>query len=662
VSGRAAAPRKKPAGEACLPDRVLTLALAGRPNVGKSTFFNHVTGLAQHTGNWPGKTVEIAQGEAVLDGQRVVVIDLPGAYSLLAESPEEELAREFIEARRADLVLAVVSAANLEQELAFLAELLAMPGPVMVVLTMGDVLRRRGLKVDAAALQRRLGVPVATVEGPSRSSYLEVLSRAVAYARSEGAQAESRAPSGPLARAPGLGPLERASLVGPWSREMTARALTSLGRVHAPQSSAPPASRSAGKRVRRRRGPEPAAVPGAACPVRGAGLEAADRFLIHPFWGLLALLGVLAGTFWLTFSLGAPLQAWLGESLVAPVGGWLRAAAAGLPEWVGALLADGILAGAGTVATFAPVLAVFFALVAVLEDSGYLARAAVVTDGLMHHLGLHGKSFLPLFIGFGCNVPAVLGARTIDSGPARLLTLILAPIVPCAGRLAVLTFVGAAFFGSRASLVVWGMVALALVGLALVGRALAAVVNRGKPAELVMELPLYTFPSFRGVLRLVLIRLQDFLVRAGTLIVLASTVVWALGYFPAGHLDTSYLAGIGRAVEPLGRAAGLDWRLVVAVLGSLVAKENAVAVLGVLYAGSGRDLTTALTASVSPASALSFLAVMTLFVPCVATLAALWRETAGQRHWTLVVVAVQVLLSMAAGAVVYQAARVLLGG
>ena len=580
--------------------------------------------------------MEVAVGSAVLDGRRVRVVDLPGTYSLFAGSPEEELAREYILTGEADLVLVVLNALNLEQELSFLAEVLALPVPVMVVLTMLDMTRRRGYTVDASFLEERLGVPVAALDGRRRGSYSRVLRRAAAVAEEVSAGASPRPPSGPLAGLAGSAesgwdPVAAAARVRSWADALLERALVPV--------------------------PDGREESGASCPVRRDDLEPADRWLTHPVWGLVFLLGVLGATFWLTFNIGIPLQAWMERALVVPVAVWLERVTVDAPAWVGALLVDGLLAGAGTVATFAPLLAVFFTLMAVLEDSGYMARAAVVTDRFMHRLHLHGKSFLPLFMGFGCSVPAILGARTIEWGWGRLLTVLLAPVVPCAGRLAVLTYIGGVFFGRGATLVVWSIVGLALLFLVGFGVVLSRLSGRGEQHELVMELPAYRLPDPRATWRLVGRRVGEFLVRAGTLIIAASALVWAAGYLPGGDLETSYIARFGRWLEPLGLWAGLDWRLVVAVLTGLVAKENSVAALGVLYAGlGGGSLTETLRATVSPASAVAFMAVVALFVPCVAALATLWRETAGQRLWMAVVVAGMAVSSWAAGFVVYRLA------
>lgn len=580
--------------------------------------------------------MEVAIGKAALDGRRVRVVDLPGTYSLFAGSPEEQLAREYILAGEADLVLVVLNALNLEQELPFLAEVLAHPVPVMVVLTMLDMTRRRGYTVDTSFLEERLGVPVAALDRRRPGSYSRVLRRAAAVAEEASARTAWRPPSGPLAGLAGSAesgwdPVAAFARVRPWADALLERALVPVQ----------------GERGR----------PGASCPVRKEDLEPADRWLTHPVCGLVFLLGVLGATFWLTFNIGIPVQAWMERALVVPAAAWLGRVTAGAPAWVGAVLVDGLLAGAGTVATFAPLLAVFFTLMALLEDSGYMARAAVVTDRFMHRLRLHGKSFLPLFMGFGCSVPAILGARTIEWGWGRLLTVLLAPVVPCAGRLAVLTYIGGVFFGRGATVVVWSIVGLALLFLVGLGVVLSRLSGHRGQYELVMELPAYRLPDPRATWRLVSRRVGEFLVRAGTLIIAASALVWAAGYLPGGDLETSYIAHFGRWLEPLGLWAGLDWRLVVAVLTGLVAKENSVAALGVLYAGfGGESLTETLRATVSPASAVAFMAVVALFVPCVAALATLWRETAGQRLWLAVVVAGMAVSSWAAGFVVYRLA------
>jgi ferrous iron transport protein B len=331
----------------------------------------------------------------------------------------------------------------------------------------------------------------------------------------------------------------------------------------------------------------------------------------------------------------------------------------GAPAWLSDLIVDGIIGGVGAVLTFLPI------LMGTLEDVGYMARAAYVMDGFMHLMGLHGKSFLPLFLGFGCNVPAVLGTRVIESPKARLLTIMLAPLIPCTACMAVVAFLAPAFFGSAATLVSWGMILVALTVLALSGVLINKIAFQGQRAAFIMELPLYHIPNGRTIGLLVWQRCLAFVKKAGTLILVVSVVVWILSALPDGEIETSYLAQIGHALEPLGRLMGFDWRLMVALLTSFVAKENSIATLGVLFGstgltagGAGEDagLAATMAATFSPATALAFLVVQVLFIPCVATVAVVRQETNSWR-WTLFNVGFLLLVSWTVGVGVYWLAR-----
>jgi ferrous iron transport protein B len=389
--------------------------------------------------------------------------------------------------------------------------------------------------------------------------------------------------------------------------------------------------------------------------------ERLDRWATHPFWGLVLLAGILGLIFWLTYTIGAPLQELLDTYVVGGLAELARTWLAGAPAWLSDLIVDGAIGGVGAVLTFLPILAIFFAVMGALEDVGYMARAAYVMDSFMHLMGLHGKSFLPLFLGFGCNVPAVLGARVIESRRARLLTIFLAPLIPCTARMAVVAFLAPAFFGSAATLVSWGMVLLALAVLALSGVLINKIVFRGQRAAFIMELPLYHLPNGRTIGLLVWQRSLAFLKKAGTLILVVSVVVWILSALPGGEIETSFLAQIGHLLEPAGRMMGFDWRLMVALLTGFIAKENSIATLGVLFgstgltaggAGEGAGLAETLAAIFPAATALAFLVVQMLFIPCVATVAVVRQET-GSWRWTFFNVGFLLLVSWAAGAGVF---------
>jgi len=658
-------------------ERTILVALAGQPNVGKSTLFNLLTGLKQHVGNWPGKTVERKEGTFAHNGIHYRLVDLPGTYSLTANSAEEVIAREFIIRERPDVVVTLVDAAILERSLYLVAELVSLPAPVIVALNMMDVARQEGMQIEPEVLQAALGVPVVPMVATKSVGVRELVETVGQVASGE----IPYTPKPPQIRADHQEVLEEIErlIVGcvpdPYPQEWVALKLLEGDReVTKMMEECLPAGRWEGVNdVLRAHDDALVAVASGRYEWIGRMVRAAvtrpragqislterlDRWATHPFWGLLILAGILGLIFWLTYTVGTPLQDLLDTYVVGLLADLARTGLAGAPAWLVDLVADGIIGGVGAVLTFLPILVIFFAVMSVLEDVGYMARAAYVMDGFMHLMGLHGKSFLPLFLGFGCNVPAVLGTRVIESRRARLLTILLAPLIPCTARMAVVAFLAPAFFGSAATLVSWGMVLLALLVVALSGVLINKVLFRGQRAAFIMELPLYHLPNWRTIGLLVWQRSLAFIKKAGTLILVVSVVVWALSVLPGGEVESSYLAAVGRWLEPVGRLMGFDWRLMVALLTSFIAKENSIATLGVLF-GAGEEVGLAETLAVAfpAATALAFLVVQMLFVPCVATVAVVRQETNSWR-WTLFNVGFLFVISWAAGAGVFWLARV----
>jgi ferrous iron transport protein B len=667
---------KAPSAVEVLDGRVsLTVALVGQPNVGKSTVFNLLTGLSQHVGNWPGKTIEQKTGVYRAHGVTFHLVDLPGTYSLTANSLEEVIARDYIVRERPDVVVAIVNAASLERNLYLVAELLPLARIVVLGLNMIDVAAGEGIVVEPQVLQAALGVPVVPMAAARNQGVAELMETVIRVARGE----IPYRPNMPEIRPDHRQVLDEihalvANLVPPpypgeWvalkllegDDEITAMMrdrCVSVGcweevhnilMAHEDAVLAVASGRYdwVGRMIR------------AAVIRPRAGqitlTERLDRWATHPVWGLALLAVILGSVFWLTFAIGTPLQNLLATHVVGALARIASIALAGTPTWVQELVVDGVIGGAGTVLTFLPILVIFFAVLAVLEDVGYMARAAYLTDRFMHLMGLHGKSFLPLFLGFGCNVPAVMGARIIDSRRARLLTILLTPLVPCAARMAVIVFITPVFFGRAATLVAWSLVAMNVIVLAGVGVFLNKWVLKGERAAFIMELPLYHRPNLRTIGIQVWQNTVGFLRKAGTLILLVSVVVWALSTLPHGQIGTSYLATVGKALAPVGALMGLDWKMVVALLSSFIAKENAIATLGVLFGvGKGASgLGPALAGSLTPASALAFLVVEMLFIPCAATVATIRQETKSW-GWTAFSVGLQLVLALLGGIVTYQ--------
>jgi len=452
--------------------RTITVALAGQPNVGKSTVFNLLTGLSQHVGNWPGKTIEQKVGvhHHHRNGEDLAmrIVDLPGTYSLTANSLEEQIARDYIIKERPDAVVVIADAAALERNLYLLAEFLFLPVPVVLGLNMTDVAERQAIRISPHVLEAALGVPVVPMVATKNQGVRELVEAVDRVIRG----AVAYAPSRPDIREDHRAVLEeiRALIAGqvpePYPEEWVALKLLEgdaevtrmmrerLGEGWEPVRTVLVRHEDAMLAVASGRYEWIGRMVRAAVTRPRAGqitlTDRLDRVATHPLWGLLLLLGMLGVVFWLTYSLGAPLQELLDEYLVQAGAERVRDALAGAPWWLVGVLADGVIAGAGMVITFLPILVLFFAVLALLEDVGYMARAAFVMDRFMHLIGLHGKSFLPLFLGFGCNVPAVLGTRIIDAPRARLLTILLAPLVPCTARMAVVAVMAPIFFGAAA--------------------------------------------------------------------------------------------------------------------------------------------------------------------------------------------------------------------
>jgi ferrous iron transport protein B len=647
-----------------------TIALAGQPNVGKSTIFNLLTGLNQHVGNWTGKTVEQKSGTYPFQNSQYTIVDLPGTYSLSANSEEELIAREYILREQPDLVVAVVDAATLVRNFYLVAELLLLPAPIVLALNMMDVAEKEGITVEPEVLEKALGIPVVPLAA-SRGQGLETLKQRIEDMLKQKAEYKPSLPAILPAHKPVLDELQE--LIAPAVPDVYPADWVALKLLEGDEalsktieSRLPAAEWKKVGALLYKHEDAVLDIAGARYQWIGRMVRAAvveppasrmgftrkvDKYLTHPLWGSLALILMLGGVFFLTFSVGGPIQHWL-SLLVGWLGEGIRSHLSWAPHWVGELLAGGVLGGLGMVVTFLPILAVFYLALGLLEDTGYMARAAYLSDRLMHLLGLHGKSFMPILLGFGCNVPAVLGTRIIESKRARILTSLLVPFVPCSARLAVISVLAPVFFGPSAFWVTWALVALNIAVMMVLGLVLHRFAFQDEHVAFIMELPLYHLPNPKTIGLYVWENLVGFLKKAGSVILIASLCVWALSYFPTGEIQTSFLGDFGRLLAPVSALLGLPWQVFIALLTSFAAKENTIATLAVLYG----NFTTALPQVLSPAAALAMLVFQMLFVPCVGTIAAIRQETQSVK-WTAFSVVAMAIVSFAAGLAVYQVGR-----
>ena len=693
-------------------DKVLTVAVAGNPNSGKTTIFNNLTGARQHVGNYPGVTVEWKEGTLRRGELRLNIVDLPGTYSLTAFSEEELVARDYLLNHQPDVVVNVVDASNLERNLFLTTELLEIGRPLVVVLNMSDAALERGLIIDHRRLSERLGVPVVPAVGNRNQGMEDVIGAVLEVANSRvhlpgpadqcrdagpapgllsalrGSAAQGRVDYGPAIET-ATARLEALLPPAPHRRWQALKLLEGDGRVlegvlsentrHAAAAEAAEFAATIAEDpdivMARLRYEHLGRICSDVCRQVKAGRNAAlsdriDRVAMHPVWGVPIFLAMMYFVFTLTFTLGNPLMDLIDRGFIA-MGGLITSLwPAGSASHLKSLLVDGIIGGVGGVIVFLPNIVLLFMAIAVLEGTGYMARAAFVMDRFMSKVGLHGKSFIPLLIGFGCTVPAIMATRTLETRRDRIITMMVLPLMSCGARLPIYALMIPAFFAPRSQGPVLWLIYVTGILLALLGaRLLRATLFRGENTPFVMELPPYRLPTGRSLLIQMWTRAWLYVKKAGTVILGASIILWCLTFYPKPHGDwvppiergqptgvpyaqmtdpaqkqaaeLSYsIAGrVGRVMEPVISPLGFDWRIGTALVGATAAKEVFVAQMGIVFAvgaadENSDDLRQQLRARYSPLVGLCIMIFALVATPCIATFA-ITRSESGSVKWAL---------------------------
>lgn len=666
----------------------INVALIGNPNCGKTSLFNLAAGATEHVGNYSGVTVDSKAGRCTYRNYNFNIVDLPGTYSLSTYSPEELYVRRYLKNERPDVVINVVDSSNLERNLFLTTELIDMDRPMVIALNMYDELERSNIKLDYETLGAMIGVPIVpTVSRNGKGvndlldaviSIFEECHTAVRHVHvtlssdieksidrlNEIIKSDDSVDKHFSHRYLAIKMLEKDKEVEeilsdtacyPRLRDVRDHELKRLEALHEDDVSAMIASEKYGF-------------------IAGALAETMDRrnfnervttqvidsLVTNRYVGFPLFIFLMFIMFWATFSLGQYPQDWI-EAGVTALGDLVRHI---VPQ--GALrdlLADGIIGGVGGVIVFLPNILILYFFISLMEDTGYMSRAAFIMDSVMHKIGLHGKSFIPLVMGFGCNVPAIIASRSIESRSSRIITILINPFMSCSARLPVYVLMIGTFFSAHAALVFIGLYLLGIVMAVITARMLRRLWFKKDETPFVMELPPYRMPTMKSTLMHMWAKGYEYLKKMGGIILVGSIVVWALNYFPLKHQMTeeeriehvaeetakpdsqdSYLEMLGKAINPVMEPLGFTWRATVAAVAGLPAKEIVVSTLGVLYTGEENEEITEtlehrLTApglngkpDFTPASALSFIVFILLYSPCFATVIAIVRETGTWRY------------------------------
>ncbi len=591
----------------------IRVALVGNPNCGKTSLFNMASGSHEHVGNYSGVTVDAKEGSFIWKGRRLIFVDLPGTYSLSAFSPEERFVRENLMENVPDVVINVVDASNLERNLYLTTQVKDMNLKVVMALNMYDELKKRGDRIDTKWLGRLLGMPVCPTVCRTGEGVPELLDTILEVA------------DGPSSGEPVS--VDRI-IAGDDSEEIEKR----YQFIH------DALSKTYVRHI------EPVG--------EKSWTEKIDAVVTNKWAAFPVFLLILYVIFQATFSLGEYPMNWI-DWLVGKFGGLVGNL---MKEgWLKDLLVDGIIAGVGSVLVFLPNILILYCFLSIMEDTGYMARAAFIMDKLMHRIGLHGKSFIPMVMGFGCNVPAIMATRAIESRKSRLITIAIIPFMSCAGRLPIFVLLAGAFFPRHSAL---ALLAIYFIGVALAVLSALILSRFVKDDDLpfVMELPPYRVPTGKAVWRHTWEKGRQYLEKMATTILIGSVVIWCLGYFPRSGKDAeyqqehSYIGQVGKAVAPALDPLGFDWKMDISLLSGVVAKELVVSTLGVMYASDAPEdpdntqLQSALVSKVSLPAAVAFMLFILLYFPCIATFVAIKNET-GKWKWAIAVCAYTMIVA-----------------
>ena len=669
--------------------REMKIALVGNPNSGKTTLFNALTGSNQYVGNWPGVTVEKKEGRATTEGRPVTIVDLPGIYSLSPYSMEEIVARDFIIKEAPDAIINIIDATNIERNLYLTVQLLELERPMVLALNFMDEIEKKGDKIDVKSLSMQLGIPVVPVTAKTGEN-LEELLRIAHKQMHEGYSIEpddlyddftheihheigeiihdcayaAKIPAhwASIKLLEGDSLVENTVITNDESKSKVEKIIKKY------ESSSVLGDREtliADSRYRFIERVIALSVKRAQHEDELTTSDKIDKIVTHRVFALPLFLITMMLMFGVTFG---PVGSFLSDGvalLMENLANWISAilTSTGAASWLLSLITDGIILGVGGVLTFLPQIAILFFFLSLLEDSGYMSRAAFIMDRLLHRFGLSGKAFIPMLMGFGCTVPAVMGARTMESEKDRRMTIMLIPFMSCSAKLPIYGLICSAFFGKYAGIVIFSLYLLGMGMAVLSGILFKGTLFSGEAPAFVLELPPYRMPSIKNTLMHVWERVRDFLTRAGTLILFMSVLLWLLQSFDL-HLNMtdsmpeSILGVIGGFIAPILRPLGFGaWQAAVALLTGIIAKEAVVASLSMFYgfaltAGSG-VVAAAMGATFTPLSALSFLVFVLMYVPCVASIATIRREMASLK-WTLVSIGWQIFTAYICSMLVYQ--------
>lgn len=667
----------------------MIFALAGNQNCGKTTLFNALTGSNQHVGNFPGVTVD--QKSGTIKGTNHQVVDLPGIYSIRPYTQEEIVTRDFILNSKPDAILNIVDATNIERNLYLTLQLMSLKVPMVIALNMMDELRGNGGSVNVQKMAEALGVPVVPISAAKNEGISELVDTLLRTAsRRVKPKVQDFCPDGPVHRcihavchiiedhAQRAGISRRFCATKLIEGEENFYELLDLSQnekeliehsiIEMEYDTG--MDRNAALADMRYNFIETVC---ASCVTKAQESKehrrsvAIDRVLTHRIFAIPVFIAIMCAVFFLTFNV---VGAFLSDLMAYAVDGLTILAdkaltAYGINPVVHSLIIDGVFAGVGSVLSFLPIVVTLFFFLSILEDSGYMARVAFVMDKLLRKIGLSGRSFVPMLIGFGCSVPAIMATRTLSSNRDRQMTILLTPFMSCSAKIPIYTLFSAAFFpGHELPVMILLYFGGMVIGI-LAALVLKSTLFRGNPVPFVMELPNYRLPSPKSVLLLMWEKAEDFLTRAFTVIFMATVIIWFLQTFDlklnvVTDSTASILASLGRLVSPLFAPLGFgDWRMVTALVSGFTAKEAVVSTFGVILEVSTDQLRNALHLLFTPASAASFLTFCLLYTPCVAAVATIRREL-GSKWKALVVVIGQCVVAWLAALVVYQAALVLL--